>query len=78
MRTISERIADFTLELTFEQIPANVIGYGKLLLMDTFGVAMANLEAEHAQAIRRVVTENGSRPVCTLWEARIRYRSRRR
>ena len=67
MRTISERIADFTLELTFEQIPANVIGYGKLLLMDTFGVAMANLEAEHAQAIRRVVTENGSRPVCTLW-----------
>ena len=67
MKTISERIADFTLELTFEQIPANVIGYGKLLLMDTFGVAMANLEAEHAQAIRRVVTENGSRPVCTLW-----------
>lgn len=67
MRTISERIADFTLDLTFEQIPANVIGYGKLLLMDTFGVAMANLEAEHAQAIRRVVTENGSRPVCTLW-----------
>ena len=60
MKTISERIADFTLELTFEQIPANVIGYGKLLLMDTFGVAMANLEAEHAQAIRRVVTENGT------------------
>ena len=43
MKTISERIADFTLNLTIEQIPVNVIGYGKLLLMDTFGVAMANL-----------------------------------
>lgn len=67
MKTISERIAEFTLEQTLETIPANVIGYGKLLLMDTFGVAMANLEAEHAQAIRRVVMENGSRPACTLW-----------
>ena len=67
MKTISERIAEFTLEQTFDTIPANVIGYGKLLLMDTYGVAMANLEAEHAQAIRRVVEENGSRPVCTLW-----------
>ena len=27
MKTISERIADFTLNLTIEQIPVNVIGY---------------------------------------------------
>lgn len=72
MKTISERIAEFTLEQTLESIPANVVGYGKLLLMDTFGVAMANLEAEHAQAIRRVVTENKSCPLCTLWGSRDR------
>ena len=67
MKTVSEKIAEFALEQTLEAIPANVVGYGKLLLMDTFGVAMANLEAEHAQAIHRVVTEAGSRPDCTLW-----------
>lgn len=67
MKTVSEKIAEFALEQTMETIPVNVAGYGKLLLMDTFGVAMANLEAEHAQAIRRVVAEVQSRPDSTLW-----------
>ncbi len=67
MKTVSEKIAEFALGQTLDTIPINVVGYGKLLLMDTFGVAMANLEAEHAQAIRRVVTEIGGRPDSTLW-----------
>lgn len=67
MKTVSEKIAEFALGQRLEGIPSNVIGYGKLLLMDTFGVAMANMELEHAQAIRRVVTDMESRPVAALW-----------
>lgn len=67
MKTISEKIAEFTLEQNISQIPPNVISHGKLLLMDTFGVAMANLEQTHIQAVRQVVEDMGSRPVCTLW-----------
>lgn len=67
MERISEQIAEFALKQSLEDIPANVIGYGKLLLMDTFGVAMANLNAEYAQVISRVVMERQSRAVCTLW-----------
>lgn len=67
MGTVSEKIAEFALNQQISEIPANVIGYGKLLLMDTFGVAMANQELAHAQAIRQVVTDMESKPVCTLW-----------
>lgn len=67
MGTVSEIIADFTLNQKITGIPSSVIGYGKLLLMDTFGVAMANMELEHAQAIRRVVMDMGSKEICTLW-----------
>ena len=46
MKTVSEKIAEFALRQKMDQIPPDVIGYGKLLLMDTFGVAMANMEQE--------------------------------
>lgn len=67
MKTVSEKIAEFALRQKMDQIPPDVIGYGKLLLMDTFGVAMANMELEHAQAIRRVVMGMEEKPVSTLW-----------
>lgn len=70
MGTVSERIAEFALNQKISEIPSNVIGYGKLLLMDTFGVAMANVDLAHARAIRQVVTDMGSKPVCTLWGSR--------
>lgn len=67
MNTISSKIAHFALSQTMETIPPQVAGYGKQLLMDTFGVAMANLELEHVQAIRQVVLKRESKPVSTLW-----------
>ncbi len=70
MKTISEKIAEFALGLDISSVPSNVTGYGRLLLMDTFGVAMANLEMEHAVAVRQVVLDMGSKPVATLWGSR--------
>lgn len=72
MKTISEKIAEFALGLDISSVPSNVTGYGRLLLMDTFGVAMANLEMEHAVAVRQVVLDMGSKPVATLWGSRDR------
>lgn len=64
---LSQQIAEFALNLSYDQIPAEVIEHGKLLLLDTFGVASAAFDLEHAKMIREVAEEAGSRPECTLW-----------
>lgn len=65
--TIARRIADFALSLHLADVPRDVVEHGKLLLTDTFGVAMSCQEMEHAAAVRKTVTEMGSAPQCTLW-----------
>ena len=66
-KTISEQIADFILPLRLSEIPTSVVEYGKLLLNDTFGVAMSCQELPHAAAVRKTVLDLGSAPQCTLW-----------
>lgn len=66
-KSLSERMTDFALDLRLQDIPAEVISYAKLLLLDTFGVAMSCQKMEHAEAIRRAVLENGSAEECSLW-----------
>lgn len=66
-KTVSEKIAEYALSLTLEQVPPRVLAYGKLLLLDTLGVAMANLDQEHTQVVHRVVTEINGNQGCTLW-----------
>ena len=58
--TISEIIADFALSLRLEDTPKEVIEHGKILMTDTFGVAMSCQNADHAIAIRKMVIELGS------------------
>lgn len=65
--TISERISNFALSLSLEKVPQCVVEHGKLLLMDTFGVAMSCQEMEHAKSVRKTVTEMGTSNQCTLW-----------
>ena len=66
-KTISEQMAEFTLGLTYEDIPKDVIDHGKLLLTDTFGVAMACQDLDHAKAVKKTVLEMNSQKVCSLW-----------
>ncbi|MEE0672157.1 MAG: MmgE/PrpD family protein [Enterocloster sp.] len=66
-KTISEQMAEFTLGLTYKDIPKDVIDHGKLLLTDTFGVAMACQDLEHAKAVKKTVLEMNSQKVCSLW-----------
>ena len=65
--SISEKIAAFSLGLRYEDIPASVISYGKLLLKDTFGVAMASQKQDHIHAIGKTIEEMGGTPQATLW-----------
>lgn len=65
--TIAEKIADFVLSPELSLIPEHVSAYAKLLLTDTFGVAMACQNMEHASAIRSAVSAMGGAPQCTLW-----------
>lgn len=66
-KTLSEKIADFVLNMDYSRIPADVVSHGKLLIADALGVAMACRELESLELIRRVVLANDSAPVCTLW-----------
>ena len=66
-QTISQVIADFALGLRYEDIPSEHIEYGKMLMMDTFGVAMSCNNLPHARAVRETIAELNSRQDCTLW-----------
>lgn len=65
--TVSRRIARFALGLQFEDIPAEVIEHGKLLMLDTFGVAMSCQKLAHAEAVKATIREMGSSGYSTLW-----------
>lgn len=65
--TIAEQIADFVLSMRLSDVPRDVIEHGKLLLTDTFGVAMSCQDMEHAAAVRKTVLSMGSAPQSTMW-----------
>lgn len=65
--SLSQRIAEFALSLRPEDVPDEVLDYGKLLLTDTFGVAMSCQNMEHAAAVRCAVKAMESAPQATLW-----------
>ena len=66
-QTLSQRIAEFTLSLQLANVPEEVLEYGKLLLTDTFGVAMSCQNMVHAAAVKSAVKAMGSAPQATLW-----------
>ncbi len=65
--TIARQIAAFALSMRLEDVPQKVISHGKLLLTDTFGVAMSCQNMTHAAAIYKTVEAMGSAPQSTLW-----------
>jgi 2-methylcitrate dehydratase PrpD len=65
--SVSGQIADFVLKFRLEDVPENMMNYGKMLLVDTFGVAMSCKKMEHAVALEKTVLDMLSAPECTLW-----------
>lgn len=70
--SVSERIADYALGLSYDAIPQNVCEYAKLLIADSMGVGMAAFHLEHAASARETARFFGSKGVSTLWGTRER------
>lgn len=69
-KSITELMTDFILGLEEEQIPIEVVEHGKMLLLDTFGVAMAAHNIKSIEAIRKAVIEMKTASQCTMWGSR--------
>lgn len=65
--SISEIIADFAINLSFEDIPDEVIAHGKKMLIDTFGVSIASYNLDHARMIKNVLIASKTQKESTLW-----------
>lgn len=65
--SVSDRMADFALKLKLSDVPPEVIEHGKMLLADTFGVALSCQDLPHAKAVAKAIEEMGVSAQCTMW-----------
>lgn len=66
-KTVSRKLAEFVLSMKLEDVPEAARKHGKLLLADTFGVAMSCQNMPHARAVRNTVLGMKSDPQASLW-----------
>lgn len=66
-KLLSEAIADYALNLSLEDVPLEVQRYGKMLILDTLGVAMAAYNLEHASIVRNTVIKLNKTTESSLW-----------
>lgn len=65
--SLSERIAEYTLQFSLTDVPQKVQDHAKLMITDALGGAMAAYHLKHAVSARKVAEDFGSRPESTLW-----------
>ncbi len=66
MSSISHQMAQFALNLKYEEIPADVIKEAKRFLLDSIGCALAAVRNEDMQAMYRFTEKLGGSPEATL------------
>lgn len=66
-KSLSERIAAYSLQFSLESVPKEVVEHAKLMIIDSLGGAVAAYYLEHAVSARQVAVDFGSRPESTLW-----------
>jgi 2-methylcitrate dehydratase PrpD len=65
--SLSEKIAEYTLCFSLQDVPPKVQQHAKLMILDAIGGAMAAYYLKHAVSTRKVAIGFGSRPQSTLW-----------
>ncbi len=65
--SVSEKMADFALGLKFSQLPDELISHGKMLIEDSFGVALSCQNLPHAEAVAKAIEELASSGLCSMW-----------
>ncbi len=66
-RSLSEIIAEWTLNFKLDNVPQDVINYAKLHIMDAIGCAVMAVKEPHAQMMRTVFSKMHSYEESTLW-----------
>jgi 2-methylcitrate dehydratase len=65
-RTVAEDVARWLVELRYEDLPEEVIGRAKRVLLDTIGCALGAIDAEPVQIAQRTVAMQGGNPQATV------------
>lgn len=69
-KTLSERLADLSTSLRFEDLPADVVHEVKRRVLDSIGCAMGSWRDEPCGIARRVASTMTAKPGATLWGTR--------
>lgn len=65
MTTLVESVANWVGELTYEELPPEIIGKAKRILLDTLGCALGAVNAEPVRMAQQVVSMQGGNPQAT-------------
>jgi 2-methylcitrate dehydratase len=65
-KTISQIWAEYAVNLTFEQIPADAVKAAKVFLYDSFGCALGGSKTEDFQILETVFADIGGKPECSV------------
>lgn len=71
-QTIAERLAQFSYDLSYDDIPPAVIDKAKHLVLDTVGVCLGSTQIDFGQAALQLVTRWGGAPESTLVGRRVK------
>jgi 2-methylcitrate dehydratase len=66
-RTIAERLAADAAELTFAQLPADVIRQAKRSVLDSVGIGIGGYASEPGEIVRGLIAELGGPPESTIF-----------
>ena len=64
--SLSQELANYHSNLTYEDLPEEVISFTKLCILDYFGSAFAGADKEPIQMISETINEMGGNPQATL------------
>jgi 2-methylcitrate dehydratase len=64
--TVLQQLAAFVHDIHYEQLPPEVVGYAKRLILDTLGCAFGAMDSDVATALRRFADDSGGAPQATL------------
>ena len=66
-KTISRHIAEFALNLKYEDLPSEVINEVKRYLYDSIGCAIGSMQTNDINIIRDIYNEMGGKPEATVF-----------
>ncbi len=67
METMSDKLARFAANLSYEDIPERVIEKAKRHLLDALGIGLAATREPYADAVMKTARDWGGRPQATVW-----------